>query len=229
MRMQESRDDMRKKVLLIILGIIIVFLTTCVIFMVYRFNNLDVKEKNSFHVKASDGTKFKVVYTLRNFPDESYDVSVIGHSNDKATIFSGDGTGSEDVSIDFICENGPYKYYIAYQNENKRLFVCSKSKKLGIMTDGSYIESYSDTILFSDNQDDSSYEVFTPIAKNQIRKNQGDYVIAYAEVLIQNGEEEILDKIKYFVSKPEKIECNFYTQEEILAKCNELLQKYGGV
>ena len=54
------------------------------------------------------------------------------------------------------------------------------------------------------------------------------YSFIDADILIQEGNTEILDQIRYFVDNPDDFKYEYYTKEEILAKCNELLQKYGG-
>ena len=222
---------MKKKKLLLIIPAALLIIVFLALFLIFRFCDLTVVEKRKFYVTADDGTKFKAVYRLRNFPDESYDILIKGKSGDSTCIFCGDGIGSQDIQIEYLGESGDYRYYNAtlhYRSGQECIFVCTQKEKLRIMTYGSYIESYTDSVLFSSYEDEDIYKVFLPLAKIQILRKYGDYVIDYADILIQEGNTEILDQIRYFVDNPDDFKYEYYTKEEILAKCDELLQKYGG-
>lgn len=198
----------------------------------YTIANLTVAEKEIMKITANDGRKFKVVYLLHNFPDESYEIVVYGKSGDNTSIFHGDGKGTSDIEIIHLFKENDVDYYKAikkhWEGDKEKIFVCSDSKKINIMTDGSYIESYALDILVDIDQSENSAELFIPIAKHEIlTSNQADYIMAYAEKLILSGEDDIIRKIKYFVDNPEDMVCEVYTQEEILTKCRELLSEYG--
>ena len=204
-------------------------------FLLYSFCDFTVVNKDRFYITADDGTRFKAVYRLRNAPDETYDIAIKWKSGDSTKIFRGDGRGSQDIQIEYLGESGDYRYYNAIMRDDysemdsERIFVCTRKEKLRIRTDGSYIESYSDLVLFRPYKDENRYKVFLPLAKIQILRKYGDYVIDYADILIQEGNTEILDQIRYFADNTDDFKYEYYTKEEILAKCNELLQKYGDV
>ena len=225
---------MRKKKLLLIIPAALLIIVFFALFLLYRISD-PVIDKSRFYVIADDGARFKIVYRLLNIPDESYDILIKGKSGDSTYIFSGDGRGSQDIQIEYLGESGDYRYYNAIMRDDysemdpERIFVCTRKEKLRIRTDGSYIESYSDLVLFRPYKDENRYKVFLPLAKIQILRKYGDYVIDYADILIQEGNTEILDQIRYFVDNPDDFKYEYYTKEEILAKCDELLQKYGDV
>ena len=224
---------MKKKIVIILMAFFasVVFCA----FLLYRFCDFTVVKKDRFYITADDGTRFKAVYRLRNAPDETYDIAIKWKSGDSTKIFRGDGRGSQDIQIEYLGESGDYRYYNAIMRDDysemdsERIFVCTRKEKLRIRTDGSYIESYSDLVLFRPYKDENRYKVFLPLAKIQILRKYGDYVIDYADILIQEGNTEILDQIRYFVDNPDDFKYEYYTKEEILAKCDELLQKYGDV
>ena len=232
MKTQEGKGHMKKKLVIVLVALLV--FVFCVLFLFYRMCNI-VVEKRRFYITADDGTKFKVVYRLKNFPDESYDIKLIGKSGDSTYVFVEDGRGSQDIQIEYLGKNGDYRYYNAILRDDyseidpECIFVCSQRERIKTATVDSYIVNYTDLTLFFFEKDEYEYEILLPLAKIQILRKYGDYVIDYADILIQEGNTEILDQIRYFVDNPDDFKYEYYTKEEILAKCDELLQKYGDV
>lgn len=191
-------------------------------------------EKNTkLNVKASNGVEFKEVYTLHSFPDESYEIRLCGKNKEDIQLFCGNGSGNKNIEIEFLCNNGDFDYYKVFhenhQNTYEKLFVYNSKEK--IVFDGceKQIECFPDAIIMFNDIESDIFELFIPAAKHQIlNDNNGDYIGAYGEHLILDGNIEILDKIKFFIENPDEIKYDICNKEEILLKCQELLQKYGG-
>ncbi len=217
----------QKKTALFIVVAILLFLV--ISYCHYLANNLNVAEKSKTKITASNGVKFKVVYTLYNFPSESYGIEIYEKRGDKIRIFSGNGRGGSDIQIEYLCSDGDYDYYKAicenYGKVCEELFVCNDEAFDYYGGQTHIAQNYESTLSFNEID-----ELFIPAAKYEIMNdNNGDYVGAYAEHLISFGDKELLQKLRFFVESPDEIKCEIHTKEEILAKCNELLQKYGDV
>lgn len=197
----------------------------------YIVNNLTVAGKEKTNVTASNGTTFKVIYTLHNFPDESYEIVLCDKFGDKISIFHGDGNGNNKVLIEHICSHDSFDYYKAvheYRDKTYEALFVNSNKKFIISETEKHMEKFYDSILMFNDNEGEIFELFAPAAKYLIiNENNGDYIGAYAEYLILNGNNDILSKIQSFVNSPENIKCEIHTNEEILSICQELLSKYG--
>ena len=220
-----------EKKIIILIAIIIIAFFLPIVYM--RIAVLSIDKDTKLKVIASNGVEFKEIYTLSSFPDESYEIRLYEKNNDFIHLFGGDGSGNKHIEIDFLCSNGNLDYYKVlhenHQNIYEELFVYNSKEK--IVFDGceKYIESFPDGIIMFNDTTSDIFELFIPATKHQIlNDNNGDYIGAYAERLIVDGNKEILEKIKFFVENPDLIKHDVCSKEEILLKCNELLQKYCG-
>ena len=68
-----------------------------------------------------------------------------------------------------------------------------------------------------------------PLAEYEILANKNaDYIMLYADYVYNSNGRQLIEVLKSFVENPDSVKSEYCTKEEILAKCNELLQKYGG-
>lgn len=221
-----------KKLLIcfLVIMLLIVFLTMCIHFL----NNLTVADKSKTKITASNGEQFKLIYTLHNFPDESYSLEIRDKFGGTIGVVSGDGSGNKNVEIEYLCSNGDFDYYkVIHENRDivyDELFVYNEKESFIIEDDKNHIAKHYDSILMFNDHEGETFELFIPAAKHQIlNDNNGDYIGAYGERLIVDGNKEILEKIKFLAENPDAIKYDICSKEEILLKCRELLQKYGGV
>ncbi len=221
------------KILLVIFLLFSILATFFIITFQFPFDIMAVKN-DTYYVTASNGERFKVLYRLYNFPDESYSLDICDKFNNKTYLFGGDGCGTKDVNIEYLLTDNDIDYYkanIEYWRIDKMhkeiIFAHSKSRNLDIMGNASHIESYVHSVMVENDQTEKTYEIFAPVAKHELLVNDNaDYVIAYAEKMILENENNVLDKLKYYVDNTDAIECTEYTKEEIIAKCLELLDRY---
>ncbi len=69
-----------------------------------------------------------------------------------------------------------------------------------------------------------------PLAEYEILANKNaDYIMLYADYVYNSNGRQLIEVLKSFVENPDSVKSEYYTKEEILAKCDELLQKYGDV
>ncbi len=187
---------MKKKYMKIALVIALLLIVALLLFN-HTLNNLTVSRREIATITANNGQKFKVIYTLHNFPDESYCVDIYTDA-DRYNVFGGDGSGTSDIDIEYLFTNEFDDYYKASigqeYNYEEEWFICTKPGEIDIV----------------------SYE-------------QVDEIINCAEELILNGENNVLEILRYFSDNQNEIQGEQYTQEEILLKSKELLDKYGDV
>lgn len=220
----------KKKILILITVIIVAFLLP-IVYMGIAITSIEKDTK--LYVTASNGVEFKEVYTLHSFPDESYEIRLYGKNKEFIHLFGGDGSGNKYIEIDFLCSNGNLDYYKVlhenHQNIHEKLFVYNSKEKMVFDGCEKHIESFPDGIIMFNDTESDIFELFIPAAKHQIlNDNNGDYIGAYGERLIMDGNKEILDKIEYLVKNPDVIKYDVCSKEEIVLRCEELLQKYGG-
>ena len=220
---------MKKKMLLIALIVLVVLFL-----IVYVGITILSTEKTTItDITASDGEKFTLLHTIYSYPDESYLLRIHNKFNEEIHVFSGDGSGNKNVKIIHLCSNGNFNYYKAvYEYQEKiydELFVYNKNESFIIADTEKHIEKHYDSILMFNDHEGEIFEIFIPAAKHQIlNDNNGDYIGAYGERLIVDGNKEILEKIKFLVENPDVIKYDICSKEEIVLRCQELLQKYGG-
>ena len=220
-----------EKKLLILMAVIIVAFLLPIVYMGIAITSTEKDTK--LNVTASNGVEFKGVYTLHSFPDESYDIRLYGKNKEFIYLFGGDGSGNKYIEIDFLCSNGNFDYYKAI-HENRgvvydELFVYNEKESFIIEDDKKHIAKHYDSILMFNDHEGETFELFIPAAKHQIlNDNNGDYIGAYGERLIVDGNKEILEKIRFLVENPDVIKHDICSKEEIISRCQELLQKYGG-
>ncbi len=212
---------------LIISAIVILSLIVAFVLFISSFAimYLTPTEWDTYFVTASNGKKFRVTYEMYNWPDINSRI-FLHYRWDKDSIYIKGEETSKDINIDFLYENSNFSYYkvthLTYDENTsgKTIAILSKNKKISIITDGSYIECVPEINLFVW---DFIQEIY-PLAKYEIlSNNNGDFIIKYAESLITDEKNQIIDKMKYFVENPDEIKCEYYTKEEIISKCNELL------
>ena len=119
---------MKKKMLLVLLIILVVLLP-----IIYAGIAILSTEKNKkIDITANDGEEFTLIHTMYNYPDESYLLSIHDKFNEEIHVFSGDGSGSGNVKIIYLCSNGNFNYYKAiYEYREKiydELFVFNKNE-----------------------------------------------------------------------------------------------------
>lgn len=218
-----------KKVIILIAVIIVILLLPIVYIQIATSST----EKNTkLNVTASNGVEFREVYTLYNFTDESYDIKLYGRNKECIHLFGGDGSGNKHIEIEYLCSSGNLDYYkVIHEYRGKiyeKVFVYNEKEKIAFDGCEKYIESFPDGIIMFNDTVSNIFELFIPAAKHQIlNDNNGDYIEVYAERLILDGNRDILQKLHSFAENPSDIKCGIKTKDEILAKCNELLQKYG--
>lgn len=217
-----------KKILILIAVIVLAFLLS-IIYM--RIAVLSIDKNTKLNVTASNGVEFKEVYTLSSFPDESYEIRLYEKNKEFIHLFGGDGSGNKYIEIEFLCSNGEIDYYkVLHENRQtvyEELFAYNSKEKMVLDGCEKHIESFPDSIIMFNDTESDTFELFIPAAKHQIlNDNNGDYIGAYGKRLIADGNEEVLQKIKFFVENPDEIKNDICGKEEIILKCNELLQKY---
>lgn len=208
---------------MIIATILFIFIISFVIFWIYMGFNWGISERDSYKVVASNGDKFKAEYVLYTMPDPSCRIS-LKYKGDSAYVEARGEYTSKKIEMDYLYEKSGYKYYSVRHMDDISIVVLNDDKKMKIISEGSYIESMHEEILLRFEY----IEEYAPLAEYYILNNIGDYIIPYADRLIEEGNDKILNKLQYFTSNPEKIATKIYTRDEILLKCNELLKKYGG-
>ena len=230
--MDDKGENMSKeKKVIILIVVIIVILMLPIVYM--QIATTSTEKNTKLNVTASNGVEFREVYTLYNFPDESYDIKLYGRNKEFIHLFGGDGSGNKHIVIEYLCSSGNLDYYkVIHEYREKvyeKLFVYNEKERIAFDDCEKYIESFPDGIIMFNDTESDIFELFIPAAKYQILSdNNGDYIEAYAERLIMDGNNDILQKLHSFVENPNDIKCELKTKDEILAKCNELLQKYGG-
>lgn len=222
-----------KKLSKIVIIVVFTAVVAFISFWTYIHFYGGIADRERYNVKVDNGDKFKVVYTLYNFPDESYDIRLYGKNKEFIHLFGGDGSGNKYIEIDFLCSNGNLDYYKVlhenHQNIHEKLFVYNSKEKMVFDGCEKHIESFPDGIIMFNDTESDIFELFIPAAKHQIlNDNNGDYIGAYGERLIVDGNKEILEKIKFLVENPDVIKYDICSKEEIVSRCQELLQKYGG-
>lgn len=223
------RNHKKVFICMIVIALIVVLLMICDNFL----NNLTVADRESIKIIASNDKQFKVIYTLHNFPDESYELKIRDKYGDEISLFAGDGAGNKHIEIKYLCSNSNFDYYKAIHKYRDvvydELFVYNEKKAFVIEDSKKHIAKHYDSILMFNDHEGEIFEMFVPAAKHQIlNDNNGDYIGAYGERLILDGNIEILEKINFFIENPDEIKYDICSKEEILLKCQELLQKYGG-
>ena len=212
-----------KKIRMIVITVPLILVVAFILFWVYMAFNWGVAERDSYKVVASNGDKFKAEYVLYNMPDPSCRIS-LKYNGDSAYVEARGENTSKNIEMNYLYEMNGYKYYSVRHMDDISIVVLNDDKKMKILSEGSYIESmHEETLLRFE-----YIEEYAPLAEHYILNDIGDYIIPYADRLIEKGNDKILNKLQYFTSNPEKIVTKIYTQDEILLKCNELLQKYGG-
>ena len=74
----------------------------------------DTVYKKTESITSSDGERFKAVYEVKNFPDESYSINIYGTDNEFRAYFSGDGArDGREVIVNFLYSDERYRYYEA--------------------------------------------------------------------------------------------------------------------
>ena len=199
-------------------------------FIVYMSLNWGIAKRDTYYVTASDGKKFKMSYILMNTPDLSCTI-YLNYRGDKSSIDIWGEQTSKKVEMTFLYENNDFSYYrILHNTENpdevgRSVAILSKNERMSIFTDGSFVECVGEDYLYKG----ELIEEIIPLAKYEVvYNNNADYIILYGDNILKNDNLLFLNVIKSYVRNPDIIKSTYYTHDEILAKCNELLQKYGG-
>ncbi|GEM_PF-5791635 len=203
---------------------------------IYLLSNLTTAEKDKFTVTASDGTKFEVLYTLYNFPDLSYSLDIYGKNGEMEPLFSGDESGEKDIMIQYLYEKEAFKYYLVEQKdyqsgnqEHKRILLITSEQEFSLGNENKYIDTSDYDGMLTKEFPPDYLRIIYPLAEERIiNHNEGDYVYLYAESLIQQGNQEILKKLKQFVDGAEPFTVQCYSRDAIIYKSRELLENYGG-
>lgn len=196
--------------------------------VIYMGLNWAIAERDTYYVTASDGKKFKMSYILMNMPDLSCSI-YLNYRGDKSLIDIWGEQTSKKVEMTFLYENNNFSYYrILHNTENpdevgRSVAILSKNERMSIFTDGSFVECVGEDYLYKG----ELIEEIIPLAEYEtVYNNNADYIILYGDIMLKNNNLLFLNVIKNYAENPNAIRSEHYTQNEILAKCNELLHRY---
>ena len=224
------RNNVLRKVIIGIVACITLF----ALFVVYLAHNWNVIERDTYYITATDGKKFKMSYELIYAPDPQCRIWLNYRGDKSQIVISGEQT-SKDVDMFFLYENDDFSYYrILYGAGNpetidKTLAILSKKERVIILpiSDAlSYVKCTSEGKVIRG----VAINEVIPLAEYEILANKNaDYIMLYADYVYNSNGRQLIEVLKSFVENPDSVKSEYYTKEEILAKCDELLQKYGDV
>ena len=223
------RNNVLRKVIIGIVACITLF----ALFVVYLAYNWNVKERDTYYITATDGKKFKMSYELLSARPGCR--IWLNYRGDKARIVVPSKQTSKDVDMFFLYENDDFSYYrILYgmgnsETNGKTLAILSKKERINILpvSDApSYVKCTSEGKVIRG----VAINEVIPLAEYEILANKNaDYIMLYADYVYNSNGRQLIEVLKSFVENPDSVKSEYYTKEEILAKCDELLQKYGDV
>ena len=215
----------------VIIGVV-TCITMFVLFVVYLAYNWDVQERDRYYVTATDGKKFKMSYELLSARPMCF--IWLNYRGDRAQIVVPAKHTSKNVDMFFLYENDDFSYYRILHNTGnpetigKTLAILSKKKRISI-------PAFSDVSSYVQCEREEkailgvAINEVIPLAEYEILANKNaDYIMLYADYVYNSNGRQLIEVLKSFVENPDSVKSEYYTKEEILAKCNELLQKYGG-
>ena len=217
---------------------VIIGIVTCItlfaLFVVYLAHNWIVIERDRYYVTATDGKKFKMSYELVCALEPDCFIQ-LNYRGDKSHIDICSEQTSKNVDMIFLYENDDFSYYRILHNTGnpetigKTLAILSKKKRISIPA-FSDVSSYVQCTREEKAILGVAINEVIPLAEYEILANKNaDYIMLYADYVYNSNGRQLIEVLKSFVENPDSVKSEYYTKEEILAKCDELLQKYGDV